>query len=241
MTLKNNKPISCIIVDDEVIAQEVLQIHLSQINNIKLIASCSSAMEAYYYIRHHKIDLVFLDINMPEISGISLAKSIDKHTKVIFTTAYREYALEGFELQAVDYLLKPITYERLLKSVSAYFEIYSNIHKDPPTKETSSNFIFVRSDRRMIKIEFDSIIYIESYSDYLKIHSKDLSTIITRETISSISSRLPQQDFIRVHRSYLVALNHIDSFTKERISIINKHIPISRSYRKQVNDILKKL
>ncbi len=119
--MKSDKTISCLIIDDEAIAREIIATHLSEIENINIIASCSNAIEAFNYISNHDIDLVFLDINMPEISGISFAKSINKDIKIIFTTAYRDYAVEGFELQAVDYLLKPISFERLLKAVNAYF------------------------------------------------------------------------------------------------------------------------
>ena len=183
MTSDNN--ISCLIIDDEAIAREIIATHLSKLNSISVIASCSHAMEALNLIRNHDIDLIFLDINMPEISGISFAKSIPKHIKIIFTTAYREYAIEGFELKAVDYLLKPISFERLLQSVNTYFDIHYYSNKTPNIKEEHNDFMFVRSDRKMIKINFKAIYYIESYSDYIKIHlNKEI--IVTRETILSL-------------------------------------------------------
>ena len=230
--MQTNKTISCIIVDDETIAREIIETHVSKINNIKVIASCSNAMEAFNVISSHKIDLVFLDINMPEISGISFAKSINKDIKIIFTTAYRDYAVEGFELKAVDYLLKPITFERLLKAVNTYFEVYSESYNKVVERTETNNFMFVRSDRRMIKIDFDAIIYIESYSDYIKIHLES-ETIVTRETISSIEAKLPTHAFIRIHRSYIISIDNITSFTNEHINIHNKAIPISRSYKKE--------
>jgi len=225
--------ISCLIVDDEVIAREIIATHLSKIDNIIIVESCSNAMEAFNCISKHKIDLVFLDINMPEISGIAFAKSINKDIKVIFTTAYRDYAIEGFELQAVDYLLKPIDFNRLLKAVNAYFDVYG-INK---TLESSvgldHDFIFVRSDRKMIKIDLDSIIYIESYSDYIKIHLGK-ETIVTRETITAIEAKLPKKQFLRIHRSFIVSITHIEAFTNEYISIANKALTISRSYKQEV-------
>lgn len=230
--MQTNKTISCIIVDDETIAREIIETHVSKINNINVIASCSNAMEAFNVISSHKIDLVFLDINMPEISGISFAKSINKDIKIIFTTAYRDYAVEGFELKAVDYLLKPITFERLLKAVNTYFEVYSDSYNKVFERTEINNFMFVRSDRRMIKIDFDAIIYIESYSDYIKIHLES-ETIVTRETISSIEAKLPTHAFIRIHRSYIISIDNITSFTNEHINIHNKAIPISRSYKKE--------
>jgi len=237
--LQEQKNISCLIVDDEAIARDIIATHLSKIANITVVASCSNAMEAFNAINNHKIDLVFLDINMPEISGISFAKSINKDIKIIFTTAYRDYAVEGFELQAVDYLLKPISFERLLKAINTYFEVYSNQEKEYEVQIDNNNFMFVRSDRRMIKIDFNDIFYIESYSDYIKIHLAN-ETIVTRETISAIEAKLPKNVFIRIHRSYIVALQKISSFTNEQIVIQNKSLTISRSYKNEVLELLKK-
>jgi len=237
--LQEQKNISCLIVDDEAIARDIIATHLSKITNITVVASCSNAMEAFNTISNHKIDLVFLDINMPQISGISFAKSINKDIKIIFTTAYRDYAVEGFELQAVDYLLKPISFERLLKAVNTYFEVYSNQKKESEVRIDTNNFMFTRSDRRMIKIDFNNIFYIESYSDYIKIHLTD-KTIVTRETISAIEAKLPKGEFIRIHRSFIVALHKISSFTNEQIVIKNKSLTISRSYKNDVLALLKK-
>ena len=237
--MQEPKNISCLIVDDEAIARDIIATHLSKITNITVVANCSNAMEAFNAIRNHKIDLVFLDINMPEISGISFAKSINKDIKIIFTTAYRDYAVEGFELQAVDYLLKPVSFERLLKAVNTYFEVYSESKNNISQKTENNNFMFVSSDRRMIKIDFSEIIYIESYSDYIKIHLGN-KTIVTRETISAIEAKLPKNEFIRIHRSFIVALHKISSFTNEHIVIQNKSLTISRSYKNEVLELLKK-
>ncbi|MDW5289882.1 LytTR family DNA-binding domain-containing protein [Formosa sp. PL04] len=231
--MQTNKNISCLIVDDELIAREVIATHLSKIRNITVIASCSNAIEAFNHISNHKIDLVFLDINMPEISGISFAKSINSSIKIIFTTAYRDYAVEGFELQAVDYLLKPISFERLLKAINNYFEVYTESQNSSITIPEVSDFMFVRSDRKMIKIDFNAIIYIESYSDYIKIHFQN-SSIVTRETISAIEAKLPPKQFLRIHRSYIISIKSITSFTNEHITILNHALPISRSYKKEV-------
>ncbi len=233
------KNISCLIVDDEAIAREIIATHLSKISNINIVTSCSNAMEAFNVINNHNIELVFLDINMPEISGISLAKSINKDIKIIFTTAYRDYAIEGFELQAVDYLLKPISFERILKAVNTYFEVYSEAKKNVSQEAKINDFMFVRSDRRMIKVDFDTIVYIESYSDYIKIHLAN-KTIVTRETISAIEAKLTKNKFIRIHRSFIVALSKISSFTNEEIIIQNKSLSISRSYKTDVLELLKK-
>lgn len=227
--------IPCIIVDDEPVAREILENHLSKIETIEVVATCKSAIEAFNEVSTKKIDLIFLDINMPEISGLSFAKSINKNIKIIFTTAYREYAVDGFDLQAVDYLLKPISFERLLQGVNKYLNETSPVQAAEPVEivaEKSESF-FVRSDRKMIKINFNEILFIESLADYIKIHLKD-KNVVTRETISNIEAKLPQQDFIRVHRSYVVALSTITSFTNELIEIGKKQIPISRSYKETV-------
>jgi DNA-binding LytR/AlgR family response regulator len=227
--------IRCIIVDDEPVAREILENHLSKIEAIDVLATCKSAIEAFNAVSTQKIDLIFLDINMPEISGLSFAKSINKNIKIIFTTAYREYAVDGFDLQAVDYLLKPISFERLLQAVNKYLNETTPVLTAEPVEIVSekSESIFVRSDRKMIKINFAEILFIESLADYIKIHLKG-SNVVTRETISSIEAKLPQQDFIRVHRSYVVALNSITSFTSELVEIDKKQIPVSRSYKETV-------
>ena len=237
--MEKTNNISCIIVDDESIARDVIANHVSKINNIKIVASCTNAIEAFNYLNTHKIDLVFLDINMPEISGISFAKSINKDIKIIFTTAYRDYAVEGFELQAVDYLLKPISFDRLLQAVTAYFKTYTNINNDKTPILEKHDFMFVRADRRMIKIDFSSILYIESYSDYIKINLKN-ETIVTRETISAIEAKLPNDAFLRIHRSFIIALNFITSFTNEEVTIDKTSLTISRSYKKDVLKVLEK-
>lgn len=237
--MSNIKNISCLIVDDEAIARDIIATHLSKINNIHIVASCANAMEAFNVINNNDIDLVFLDINMPEISGISFAKSINKNIKIIFTTAYRDYAVEGFELQAVDYLMKPISFERLLKAVNTYFEVYSKTNDNTTEVTEINNFMFVRADRRMIKVDFNAIIYIESYSDYIKIHLAN-ETIVTRETISAIEAKLPSKQFIRIHRSYIIALAQITSFTNEHVVIKGQALTISRSYKKEVLDLLER-
>ena len=230
-----NKKCNCIIVDDEPMAREILESHLQKVDAVHVVATCKNAIEAFNEINSNKIDLIFLDINMPEISGLSFAKSINKNIKVIFTTAYREYAIDGFNLQAVDYLLKPISFERLLQAVNKYLGENNTVEvaNSPEILPERNDFIFVRADRKMVKINFSEIRFIESLSDYVKIHLND-KTIVTRETISNIEAKLPKNNFIRIHRSYIVAVAKIDSFTNEFIEVGVKAIPISRSYKKDV-------
>lgn len=230
-----SKTIRCIIVDDEPMAREILENHLKRIDSIEIAGSCKNAIEAFNLMNSENIDLIFLDINMPEISGLSLAKSINKKIKIIFTTAYREYALEGFDLKAVDYLLKPISFERLFQSIQKFKNENLSFRQEEirDGADENTDFFFVRADRKMIKINFSELEYVESLADYVKIHSKD-KVIISRETISSIEAKLPKKDFLRVHRSFIVSINKIESFTNEFIEIRNKAIPISRSYKNDV-------
>ena len=236
-----SKSVSCLIVDDEAVAREIIVSHLAKIENINIVHQCKNAIEAFNFINNHSIDLIFLDINMPEISGIAFAKSINKDIKIIFTTAYRDYAVEGFDLQAVDYLLKPIAFERLLKSVNRYFEVApSPVDSSNIKGDKGSNFIFVRSDRKMLKVDFEAIYYIESFSDYLKIHT-DVGQNITRETISAIEAKLPKDQFLRIHRSYIISIQKIESYTNEHIAIAGKELPMSRSYKKEVLSFMDRL
>ncbi len=225
--------INCIIVDDEPVAREILESHLGKIDRISVVASCRNAVEAFKAIHDHPVDLVFLDINMPDISGLSFARSMSGNFKVIFTTAYREYAVDGFNLKAVDYLLKPISFERLLQGINRYMEENASLVTDQTAEiqDVKEGFMFIRSDRKMVKINFDEIVFIESLSDYVKIHLEDQKVLMTRDTISNIGSRLPHKNFLRVHRSYVVAVSKIETFTSDTIGIGKYEIPISRGYR----------
>ncbi|MDV7187646.1 LytTR family DNA-binding domain-containing protein [Lutibacter sp. TH_r2] len=230
-----SKIVNCIIVDDEPVAREIIENHLQKVEAVNVVATCKNAIEAFNQINSNQIDLIFLDINMPEITGLSFAKSINKNIKVIFTTAYREYAIDGFNLQAVDYLLKPISFERLLQAVNKFIG-ESNVEVVVASEEITpekNDFIFVRADRKMVKINFSEINHIESFSDYIKFHLKE-KVIVTRETISSIEAKLPKASFLRIHRSYIVSISKIESFTNEFIEVNKKALPISRSYKKDV-------
>jgi len=234
-----SKIVSCIIVDDESMARDIIAMHLSKIERINVVAKCNNAVEAFNIISQHDIDLVFLDINMPDITGIAFAKSINKNVKVIFTTAYRDYAVEGFDLQAVDYVMKPISFERLSQSINRYFEIAEPTKTTTTKTEETQDFIFVRADRQMQKVDFYSIVFVESYSDYIKIHCKS-KTLVTRETISNIEAKLPKSQFLRIHRSYVVSIKEIKAFTNEFVTISNKTLTISRSYKSEVLKVLER-
>lgn len=224
---------NAVIIDDEPMARDIIESHLSKIEQISIIAICKNAIEGFSALNSYKVDLVFLDINMPEVNGMMFAKAIQGSTKIIFTTAYREYAVEGFDLQAVDYLLKPISLERLMKALQKF---YNEVEKKV-SSTSSEDFTFFRSDRKMVKVDFDKILYIESLGDYLKIQLVS-EVIITRETLSTVLEKLPPLRFLRTHRSFVIAISKIKSFTNEHIVIEKKIIPISRSYKEHVLDSL---
>lgn len=227
--------IHCLIVDDEPVAREILENHLGRIDRLKLVGSCQDAIMAFKVINTEPVDLIFLDINMPDISGLSFARSLTKNIKVIFTTAYREYAVEGFDLQAVDYLLKPISYERLLQSVSKFRKETDPVPLSPGREmnDGHTDAFFVRSDRKMVKIDIPGIIYIESISDYIKIRMEHRS-VVTRETLSGIEQKLPEDSFLKIHRSFIVSIPKIDSYTHESVLINGKELPISRGQKEAV-------
>lgn len=227
-----SKSLRCVIVDDEPVAREIIESFVAKTPNLELLKSCKNASEAIVFMQNEEVDVFFLDINMPEITGLSLAKIINRKAKIIFTTAYRDYAVDGFNLNVVDYLLKPIPFDRFLEAVQKVFDnnLSPKIHKET---KTDKKFMFVRADRKMIKINFQDILYVESLGDYVKIITKDTS-IVTRETISGLEEKLHSNLFMRVHRSYVVSVSKIDSYTNEFVEVKNKAIPISRSYKEAV-------
>lgn len=227
----------CLIVDDEPLAIEVIENHISQFENLEVAATCRNAIKAFEILETKKIDLLFLDIQMPKLTGIDFLKSIKNPPKVIFTTAYIDYALEGFELDVLDYLVKPISFQRFLKALNKYFEIANPKAKSNKTTEQNSNiekdFIFVKADRKNHKILFSEILYIESIKDYIKIHTPD-KKLLVKHTLSSFEDELPNNCFIRIHRSFIVNLNHITAYTAHDIEIESVEVPIGISYKQKV-------
>lgn len=227
-----NNMYRCVVVDDEPIAREIIESFIEKTPNLKLLGSFQNAVEVLNFEQKHNVDLYFLDINMPEINGLSLAKIINKKAHIIFTTAYRDYAIDGFNLNVVDYLLKPIAFDRFLQAIEKLPK-ESQLVKANFNQEQKSDFLFIRSERKMIKVSFNDILYIESLSDYIKIYLHN-EVIVTRETISNINDKLPQNLFIRIHRSYIISIDKIHSYTNEFIEVSKKALPISRSYKESV-------
>ena len=235
------KKIRCLAVDDEPPALDVLNKYITSVQSLELVGTCSDAVEALNFMQQNAVDLIFLDIQMPQILGTDFLRTLKNPPKVIFTTAFRKFAVEGFELDAVDYLLKPISFERFLKAVNKVMDASLNgsltVEKEVQNKLQSDNRIYLRSDRKMIKVSLTDIIYIESLKDYIKVVTTS-GTIITKQSISSIEETLPKEMFVRIHRSFIVALNKVDSFSNELIWVGKTELPISRMYRHEVEKIL---
>lgn len=221
----------CIIVDDEELARNLIKNHLNQLNDFEIVAICKSAIEASKVLQQQQIDLLFLDIEMPVLRGTDFFKNLIHKPKVIFTTAYRDYALDGFELNAVDYLLKPITFGRFFKAIEKFLELQTpkqvqSVSIENPVK---TDFIFIRKDRKQVKVFFDDILYIESVKDYIKINLKGESHLI-KHSIRSFLELLDER-FSRTHRSYIVNKDKITAYTKQDIEIGRIEIPIGESYK----------
>ncbi|MEG0850335.1 MAG: response regulator transcription factor [Flavobacterium sp.] len=217
----------CIIVDDEPLARELIASHLTNFENFELIDSFENALKAYAFLENNVVDLIFLDIEMPLLKGNDFLKKLKNPPKVIFTTAYREYALEGYELNVIDYLLKPITFDRFFVSIEKFRQLQA------PKKEnnsTSENYIFVTSGNKNIKIILDEILFIESLKDYITIHLENRKSYHIKQNIS-VFEKLLNSDFVRVHRSYIIQTKKLTSYSKNEIEIHSIEIPIGNSYK----------
>ncbi len=217
--------IRAIAIDDEPLPLEILEGYCREVDFLKLEKFFTQTGEAKKYLQEYPVDLLFLDIHMPSISGIDFYKELEQSTMVIFTTAHSQYALDGFNLNAVDYLLKPYSLERFMVAVNKANDFYTFLHN----KTQKSNHVFIRSEYSLVKIPVDDILYIEGLADYLKIHLPEGKPVITRMTMKSILEKLPA-DFIRVHRSFIIPMNRIESVRNKTISLSGIQIPIGSSY-----------
>ncbi|MBS1565950.1 MAG: response regulator transcription factor [Bacteroidetes bacterium] len=229
--------IRCLLVDDEPPAREILRRYIADVPNLELVGECSNAMDALVKLQQSSIDLMFLDIRMPQLSGIDFLKALRQPPKVIFTTAFQEYALEGYELDAVDYLLKPIRFDRFVKAINKVFqqEGHKIVPEQAPVKEDhqQDSFVYFRADRKMVKVMLNDILFVESMKDYVKVVMTS-GTLITKQSITAVESMLPDKLFIRSHRSFIVSLAHIRTFTNETIEIGKTELPIGKLYRTEV-------
>lgn len=219
--------IQAIAIDDEIPALSIIQHFCERTGFIQLEKTFNQPTEALKHLRKFPVDLVFLDIHMPSLSGIDLYKAVQQDTMAIFTTAYSEYAVEGFNLNAVDYLLKPFTYKRFLQAAEKANDYYNYLREKEKTKE---QYLFVRADYTLVKINIAEIVYIEGYDDYLKIHTVNQKPVITRMTLKNILEKLPSQQFIRIHRSYVVPLRRVESLRNKVVTLGELKLPLGSSY-----------
>lgn len=234
--------INCIIVDDEIHARKVLEKYIQDIPHLILIRSCKNALEAMDVLRDCTIDAMFLDINMPKLTGLNFLESIQHPPLVVVTTAYREYALEAYELDVIDYLHKPIPFPRFVKAISKIEEklkIRTNIISSSQENhlDINQNFIFIKADKKTIKLNFEDIKFIEGLGDYIKIHTRS-KTHISKLTIKKMEELLPANHFPRVHKSFIISLNLIESIEGNQIEIANHKIPIGQIYRHGFMDLI---
>ncbi|CAM4217970.1 LytR/AlgR family response regulator transcription factor [Gillisia limnaea] len=229
------KNLQCIIADDEPIARQIIESYIQEIPNLELIASCKNAFEVMEILQERSIDILFLDINMPKLSGISLLKTMQRKPNVIITTAYTEYALEGFELAVTDYLLKPFSLERFLQAVLKVKQpAVLKAETVPTEKEDVTTSIFVKSDKKIIKINFEEIQYIEAYGNYIKIFTEKM--ILTPQTLTDFLEKLPNE-FLRIHKSYVINFNRLKLIDGNLLLLQNDtKLPIGKSFKKDVLD-----
>jgi DNA-binding LytR/AlgR family response regulator len=228
-------PLRCIAIDDEPFALEILSDDIKKIVFLELITTFSSALDASAWLSTNAVDLIFLDIQMPTLTGIQFLRTVPNPPMVIFTTAYEQYALEGFELNVIDYLLKPIPFERFLKAVQKAYDLFELRKKETPSPAAlERGFLFVFSEYKEIKLYYDEILYVEGLKDYVKIFTKQFpKPILTRLNLKAIEAKLPPKGFCRVHNSFIVALNQITAIQKTKIQIAKQDIPIGNRYLAQ--------
>lgn len=225
----------CLLVDDEYLALEVIESYLQQLGGFTVI-KCTSATEAFTLLQEKTIDILFLDIHMPRLTGLELLKTLKHKPKVIITSAHREYALESFDLDVVDYLLKPVSFERFLQALAKVSVVSTpspSVNSLPPQEDA---FIYLKEEKKMIKVFIRDIVYIESVKDYVKVKLVD-KQIVTYQRISYMQEKLPEDKFVRIHKSFIVALDKIDSYDNDAVTIRGQVVPIGRSYKNQVIEI----
>jgi len=225
---------NAIIVDDEPLAQEVLETFVAQVPEVTLVGKAANAVEANTLLQAGNVDLMFLDVQMPMLSGIDFLRSLDKPPLTILTTAFSEFAVDAFSLNAVDYLMKPIALDRFMKAVNKAQTIHSGTPASEVAEEADREYIFVKADKKLVRVEFEDVVYIEGLKDYVIIRNRD-SRVITLQTMKSLEQKLPSSIFRRVHRSYIVNLQHVRAVEGNSIEVMQagklKHIAIGKNYR----------
>ena len=227
--------LNCIIIDDEPIARKGLREYIDDVEFIHLESEFDNPIKAMDTLTHHKIDLIFLDIQMPKITGLEFLKSLINPPLVIFTTAYPEYAVDGFELNAVDYLLKPFSFERFWKAVLRAKQIHESVK--PVISTTGEDYFFIKSDSRLVKVYYKDILFVEALQNYVAIHTKE-KKLITYLTFKSVEEHLPADLFLKIHKSYIISLSKVDSIEGNEVKVGTHSLPISRTSREEIMEKL---
>lgn len=231
----------CIIVDDEPLVRELLEDNISQVPFLELVRSCKTALEALKALQEEPIDLIFLDIQMPRLNGLQFLQSLDHPPLVIIVTAYEKYAVESFNLQVADYIVKPFSIDRFLKACNRAAELFRMKQSTLPAETVKNDDFFVNVEYTLVKVVVTDIAYIESFKDYIKIYfSSDTKPVLTRMSLKSIESKLPVGTFIRTHKSFLVAVSKITTIKRDFICIGKTEIPVSETFRENIDMLLRK-
>ena len=226
-------PIRCMIIEDEPLAQNVLKKYVGEVPSLSLVAACSNAIEAHDIVQTKNIQLLFLDINLPKLSGVNFLKTLPDPPLVIFTTAYPEFAVEGFELDAIDYLVKPFSFERFLKAINKVLHKTSRQSGNLPGDKNTDNFILLKADKKVYKINLEDIVYAEATGDYVKVITRE-GQCTANITLKKLLEELPANDFVRVHKSYVISASKIKFFEGNYIKVGQADIPIGAAYREDV-------
>lgn len=241
--MSTESKISCLIVDDEPMALNLIESYVTKTPFLELKGKCRNAFEALEKLHETSVDLLFLDIQMPQLNGLELSKTLPKHTKVVFTTAFDQYALEGFKVDALDYLLKPFNFEEFYKAATKakdWFAIVQQSHQTLPAKEAPS-YIFIRAEYKLLKIMLDDILYIEGLKDYVKIWlANETRPLLTHTSLKKLEEELPKNKFMRVHRSYIIALDRIEAVERSQALIKNQHIPIADQFKQTFMEFIER-
>jgi DNA-binding LytR/AlgR family response regulator len=235
---------NCLIVDDEPLARDVLKRYIQKLPMLNLAGECGNALQVIPFLHSHPIDLLFLDIQMPQLTGLELVSALTNPPKIIFTTAFGEYALQSYDLEAADYLLKPIKFDRFIKAVNKALPVVAPISMSIPIAATpttmmadSDTFLYFRADRKMVKVKLNTILYIESLKDYVKIIT-ETDQVITKYSMAALEAMLPPSGFIRIHRSYIINMQKLKSYTASHVQISSKELPIGKLYQREALKLL---
>ncbi len=227
--------IRCIIVDDEPLALDILENYIQRVPHLNLVKRCKNALEAYDFLQRESVDLIFLDIHMPELTGIDFLKSLSSRPLVIFTTAYSNYAMEGFNLDVLDYLLKPIAFDRFLKAVDKASRLLLSEAEEATElrQEAKEDFLFVKSEGKMVRVRFEDVLFVEGMKDYVQIQMTD-QRLIVHQTMKNMERALPADRFLRIHKSYLVAVGKIESLDGNLVEVGRHKLSVGASYRDEL-------